>query len=387
MNKDCAMAFRGSCGECSPYVGGVAVGVYTTAVYLTASGLELGWIIETEVRLPPAAYILTAEYFCSLFLALFLMVGLLLRNTKYLLVWLVMMMVFFFPECGLVMYMSLYHWGLSSPRGLAEFIFYVCRAVFNILSIVCIHWLQATWRREAHVLQRLQTLHVGSLFSEIDTSSSKTDPEPNSNVHFSHEIFYTSSRCHESEMLYMTTGSNGNEKSSLVKNQSPSPAPPPPPPSVASVTSRSRGGELSPACFCHKPGSSEFDATSFNEYLSWKLQQQQPTSHNSPIRSSQSDIMPASKSKPWNKSNSAFYNPAFSDTQSVYSTHSLERLKHAKSQSLRRVHSLGDISAAPDIYVLQTLPQEPFHYIQRQASIIIDDADSTSSHSIRDVAL
>ena len=44
------------------------------------------------------------------------------RRTKPILAWLVCMMVVFFPECGLVLFVSLYHWVRLVTHGYDSFI-------------------------------------------------------------------------------------------------------------------------------------------------------------------------------------------------------------------------------------------------------------------------
>ncbi|CAG0913467.1 unnamed protein product [Notodromas monacha] len=154
------MALLTSCCCFSLLVGAIASGVYATLMYLVAFGMELWWLIEAEDGLPAPAYFLCLGYLCIFFVSITLLGGLAGRRMNVLLAWLFVMVLFLFPECGMVLFMSLYHWKLDSHYGLAELVFYVCRAALNVLAIISVQSLYATWREEKLVLKRLRELTI-----------------------------------------------------------------------------------------------------------------------------------------------------------------------------------------------------------------------------------
>lgn len=147
------MAIVNSFGCCELFAAGVCIGVYTMVVYLAAFIMELWWIIENNVQLPVPAYVLAAGYFSIFLVSLFLLAGLFLRKSNYLLGWLFVSVLFFFPECGLALFMSLQYWKLDS-KGIAELAFYIARAVMNVVCIVCIQSLYTQWKQEKAVMRR-----------------------------------------------------------------------------------------------------------------------------------------------------------------------------------------------------------------------------------------
>nr|XP_037277461.1 uncharacterized protein LOC119170412 isoform X1 [Rhipicephalus microplus] len=170
------MAIVNSFGCCELFTAGVCIGVYTMIVYLGAFIMELWWIIENNVQLPVPAYVLAAGYFSIFLVSLFLLAGLFLRKSNYLLGWLFVSVLFFFPECGLALFMSLQYWKLDS-KGIAELAFYIARAVMNVVCIVCIQSLYTQWKQEKAVMRRLQNLNVTS-YRDLAPSKSNGSAGP-----------------------------------------------------------------------------------------------------------------------------------------------------------------------------------------------------------------
>ncbi|XP_037086357.1 uncharacterized protein LOC119107098 isoform X2 [Pollicipes pollicipes] len=128
--------------------------------YLIAFGVQLWWIVDTKETMPAPAYILCGGYVIMLLTALIMLIGLALKKTRYLLAWLLVMIVFFFPEMGMVLFMSIYHWNIESDYGLGDLIFYICRAGLNLVSLICVQSLHATWREEKFTLHRLDSFNL-----------------------------------------------------------------------------------------------------------------------------------------------------------------------------------------------------------------------------------
>ncbi|OQR73895.1 hypothetical protein BIW11_01059 [Tropilaelaps mercedesae] len=144
--------------------------------------MELWWLVEADmaqvpeiynwyqqhgVLLPAPAYLLASIYFITFLASLFLLSGLFLRKSTYLLAWLFVLVIFFFPECGLSLFMSLKYWNLNS-RGVAELSFYCTRLAINALCIICIQSLYTQWRQEKSVMKRLEDMNImPSLISPV----------------------------------------------------------------------------------------------------------------------------------------------------------------------------------------------------------------------------
>lgn len=331
---------------CTPYLGGILTGIYSTVTYLTAFGMELGWIIEAEEKLPSPAYILTAGYFCTFLVSLFLLVGLMLKHCRYLLIWLIVMLAFFFPECGLVLYMSLYHWDLGTPYGLAEFVFYVCRAVLNVLCVVCIHLLYGSWRKEKRALHRLENFQVGTIYSHLSSVSCGKE-----NVNSNNDYLY---RCaiqdEPNKRINRSLSLDSSYPKNLKNNFNPCRQ-------MESLYGQFHG---------HK---SEFDVATFNQYLAWQLNY--PTSIYGTIRyrDTHSDI----ESNNRRRRSVALYGTV----NGLYRPPQRRLLKKSKS--------LGDLTI--DHCILEKLNQSSFTYLHHPNSLVLDDSDNDSLQNISDVAL
>ncbi|XP_064105731.1 uncharacterized protein LOC135215185 isoform X2 [Macrobrachium nipponense] len=172
------MAILSSCLCCSLLLGSIIAGVYVTIVYLAAFIVSVWWIVEAEgnaaadeehtgtVPIPIPAYLLSLGYFIVIVMSVWMLQGLYRKNEKALLVWVFVMTLFCFPEMGMVIFMSLVHWKITSSYGLADLIFYLIRATFNLMAVVCVHSQYSTWKEDianSETLKRLEHLHMNTL--------------------------------------------------------------------------------------------------------------------------------------------------------------------------------------------------------------------------------
>ncbi|XP_067125154.1 uncharacterized protein [Centruroides vittatus] len=350
---------------CGLTAGGIVTSVYTTVIYMAAFAMELWWIIEQEVSLPAPAYILAAGYFFTFLVSLFLLVGVFLKKPRYVLGWLFVMALFFLPECGLVVYMSVYHWTLEQKNGLLELTFYVCRAFLNVLCIVCVLQLYRRWKEEKTVMRRLENLHVGSALSEMNLTSRKENGDM-SNGHINTAFSYGPSRSQSGNFFL----SSGHGSSKLMRG-----------PSSASTSktqyyNRNCGigpdQRTTPSQHPYwRSDKCEFDASSFNEYVGRSHHTQ------SDIGVSRRDSLTLEPGK-----DRCVTSPM------TFSTQSLERPKFKKLGIGRRSRSLEEMNGPTliDDYVLEKINERPFQYLERPGSMMLYE-DSSPDHSIGDIAL
>ncbi|XP_042220480.1 uncharacterized protein LOC121865212 [Homarus americanus] len=176
------MAVLSSCLCCSLLLGTIIAGVFTTMVYLAAFILSLWWIVEAEASgstegsggmvngstppIPVPAYLLCFGYLIVTAASIFMLLGLYKKRDRALLLWVFVMTLFCFPEMGMVAFMAFVHWKITSTYGLVDLIFYVFRAAFNVVSVLCVQSQYTTWRDDlvnTHTLKRLHHLHLGSV--------------------------------------------------------------------------------------------------------------------------------------------------------------------------------------------------------------------------------
>ncbi|OXA44003.1 hypothetical protein Fcan01_21154 [Folsomia candida] len=139
-------------------------------VYCVAFAVELWWIVESMLILPAPAYTLCSLYFFNFIMAAVLLFGLLVRQRKYLMSWTLMTVLSFFPEAGMVLFMSLYYWpGHKYEYGVIELVYWSIRAMFNIFGAVCVCSLYLTWRDEELILGRLHDLTLANV--EVESQS------------------------------------------------------------------------------------------------------------------------------------------------------------------------------------------------------------------------
>lgn len=97
-------------------------------------------------------------YFVIFVASLILITALILRSTFFILIWMCTMTTLYLPEFGLVIYVSIYGWGLSTRNGQCELVFYLIRSVLNVIFISRAHKLFKEWNYEKNFF-RLKTNH------------------------------------------------------------------------------------------------------------------------------------------------------------------------------------------------------------------------------------
>ncbi|CAG7834719.1 unnamed protein product [Allacma fusca] len=155
-----------SSGDRSLRQGSFIIGSYSLVVYCVAFAVELWWIVESLLILPAPAYTLCALYLFNFVIAAVLLFGLLIRQRKYLMSWTLMTVLSFFPEAGMVLFMSLYYWPTHKfEYGVIELVYWALRAIFNIFGALCVCSLYLTWRDEEMILGRLHDLTLANVES------------------------------------------------------------------------------------------------------------------------------------------------------------------------------------------------------------------------------
>lgn len=87
-------------------------------------------------------------YFVLFVGSLILMIGLIVRSAFLLLIWICLMATMFIPEVALVLYLSVYAWGLESQNGQIELVFYLLRATLNVIFVLRVHGTLRNWNYE-----------------------------------------------------------------------------------------------------------------------------------------------------------------------------------------------------------------------------------------------
>nr|XP_045608764.1 uncharacterized protein LOC123764735 [Procambarus clarkii] len=166
------MALLSSCLCCSLLLGSIIGGVYTAMVYLVAFIISVWWIVEAEVSggsvkereagvppIPAPAYLLSLGYIIVAAASVWMLLGLYKRKARALLVWVLVMTLFCFPEMGMVAFMTFVHWRITSTYGAADLAFYVFRAACNVMSVLCVQSQYVRWRDELVHSRTVKTLH------------------------------------------------------------------------------------------------------------------------------------------------------------------------------------------------------------------------------------
>lgn len=156
------MPVLSSCLCCSLLTASLTTAIMSAFLYCLAFALELWMLVETDVSLSVPAYILTIGYLLMSVLSLALVVSLRTKWSKVLLAWLLMMVIYIFPEAGLVLFMSIYHWG-GETYGIIEISLWLIRIVFNLCGLLCVQSLWRLWREEKEIFRSLQELGSADL--------------------------------------------------------------------------------------------------------------------------------------------------------------------------------------------------------------------------------
>jgi len=78
--------------------------------------------------------------------------------------WSLMTVLSFFPEAGMVLFMSLYYWPSHKYEyGVIELVYWCLRAIFNIFGALCVCSLYLSWRDEELILGRLHDLTLANI--------------------------------------------------------------------------------------------------------------------------------------------------------------------------------------------------------------------------------
>lgn len=104
-------------------------------------------------------------YFVLFVTSLVLIVALILRSTFFILIWMCIMTIMYLPELALIIYVSVYGWGLDTRNGQTELIFYIFRAALNVIFIFRTRKLYKEWKYEKNFFM----LKSGSRFSGYDS--------------------------------------------------------------------------------------------------------------------------------------------------------------------------------------------------------------------------
>lgn len=431
------MAIVNSVGCCELFAAGVCIGVYTMIVYLGAFIMELWWIIENNVQLPVPAYVLAAGYFSIFLVSLFLLAGLFLRKSNYLLGWLFVSVLFFFPECGLALFMSLQYWKLDS-KGIAELAFYIARAVMNVVCIVCVQSLYTQWKQEKAVMRRLQNLNVVTSYRDLVPSKSNGSAGPSGSTSNGVASGSASPGIHRangnaggggslsSRSRYATAADSEPtyivaHNSALKRSTS----------SVSGIMVRAVGGggqhhhhhqqqgvynaafngslngcvlgpsgvdfyAPNPALWAGPSPRSEFDASSFADLVARGGLHANGGGGGGLLngyRSMSRSTSELNRGEPWTTNGSAGAaavspSPVASPGGPVdYATQSLDRPKFRRHGGRNNRWEVLDVRGFGDV-TLERLPERPFQYLNRPGSVVRgNESDTSSSHSIRDIAL
>ncbi|XP_023347542.1 uncharacterized protein LOC111716337 [Eurytemora carolleeae] len=151
------MALVSSCICCSLLTAAIMSGIISTFMYALIFCLEVWWIIDAKVSLSVPAYILACGYFIMFVVSITMLLGLRTRRTRLLLCWLLVQVLYVFPEAGLVLFMSIYHWN-GETFGIVELALWATRVIFNVFGIVSVQSLWSYWKDEKSVFRSLQEL-------------------------------------------------------------------------------------------------------------------------------------------------------------------------------------------------------------------------------------
>ncbi|XP_023937571.1 uncharacterized protein LOC112045567 [Bicyclus anynana] len=123
---------------CSVTAASGFVAAYALVAYAIALIYEIVWLVESQAGLPVPSVLLMLCYCIVISATVTLVHGLISKNNTFLLAWLIAVILVLIPECALVFYMSISHWGLQGVYGGAELACYVARLPAIVCGVVLV---------------------------------------------------------------------------------------------------------------------------------------------------------------------------------------------------------------------------------------------------------
>ncbi|XP_063834072.1 uncharacterized protein LOC135083263 isoform X2 [Ostrinia nubilalis] len=123
---------------CSVTAASGFIAAYALVAYAIALIYEIVWLVESQSGLPVPSVLLMVCYCIVIAATVTLVHGLISKNNIYLLAWLIAVILVLIPECALVFYMSISHWGLQGVYGGAELACYVARLPAIVVGVVLV---------------------------------------------------------------------------------------------------------------------------------------------------------------------------------------------------------------------------------------------------------
>ncbi|XP_050668512.1 uncharacterized protein LOC126967866 [Leptidea sinapis] len=123
---------------CSVTAASGFIAAYALVSYAIALIYEIVWVVESQSGVPVASVLLMICYCVVIAATVVLVHGLISKNNTYLLAWLISVILVLIPECSLVFYMSISHWGLQGVYGGAELACYVARLPAIVCGVVLV---------------------------------------------------------------------------------------------------------------------------------------------------------------------------------------------------------------------------------------------------------
>lgn len=151
---------------CSVTAASGFIAAYALVAYAIALIYEIVWVVESQSGLPLASVLLMVCYCVVITATVILVHGLIAKNNTCLMAWLIAVILVLIPECALVFYMSISHWGLQGVYGGAELACYVARLPAIVCGVVLVQSAYAL--REARKVGYRSSAAVSG--SEFDAS-------------------------------------------------------------------------------------------------------------------------------------------------------------------------------------------------------------------------
>ncbi|XP_074603297.1 reduction in Cnn dots 6 [Brevipalpus obovatus] len=183
------------CDRTASHMLSMIAAIYGIFIYAIAFSIEMWFIVTTPVStfefdpngenvetIPVFAFLLAAIYFVTIIVSLLLMLGMIIKSIMCLMSWLITIVILFFPECGLVLFMSLEKWGVETRKGQIELCLFIVRAIMNIFFIICVQNLINQWRTDKQVTayaMNLSSYHSNPQpdpFPFMDTNTTTINP-------------------------------------------------------------------------------------------------------------------------------------------------------------------------------------------------------------------